>query len=114
MTLEERRGIPVARLFGEIDIANVPGLGDRLLIGVPSEAPGLVIDLTETEYLDSSGIKLLFQTAATLRARGQELRIAVAEGSFIAHVLTVTGLHRIVPLDPSLAEAVEALSPVAQ
>lgn len=110
LTLDEVRGVPVARVLGEVDITNAAGLDDRLLAALDSEASGLVLDLTETTYLDSSGVKVLLATSTGLKERQQELRIVVSEGSFVKRVLEVTGLDGMLAIDLTVDAAVDALS----
>lgn len=60
----ERRGeVVVARLTGELDIAGAARTGERIAEAVPTGAPGLVVDLMELEFIDSSGIAMLFGLA---------------------------------------------------
>ena len=63
--------------------------GFRLPVGrgFAGRAGALVLDLTETSYIDSSGIGLIFDTAARMRNRRQELRLVVEPSSFVGEVL---------------------------
>ena len=62
--------VPVARVAGEVDLANATRLRQELLALVTDEAVGLVVDVTEVPYADSAGIKVLFDVARDLRAGG--------------------------------------------
>lgn len=53
----------VARISGEVDISNVDLIRRQLTDSVPSTVRGLVVDVSETSYLDSSGVYLLFELA---------------------------------------------------
>ena len=99
----------VARLTGEIDLSNAAEVGDQLAGAVPNTALGLVIDLTGTAYLDSSGVHLLFDLGERLQRRQQQLRIVVPEGGPIRRVLRIVELDATVPVVQSVDEAVEQI-----
>jgi anti-sigma B factor antagonist len=105
---ETRDGTPVARIEGEIDMTNAQSIGDRLRGLVTNRNVALIVDLGPTTYLDSSGITLLFALFEELRRRQQELHVVVPEGSPIARVLEITGLHQLVPTHPTVEAALEA------
>jgi anti-sigma B factor antagonist len=101
--------VVVARVSGEIDLSNAADVGDQLRAGVPNTALGLVIDLTATTYLDSSGVHLVFDLAERLRTRQQQLRIVVPAGAPIRRVLRIVELGDTVPVLASVDEAVESV-----
>jgi anti-anti-sigma factor len=105
LTGEWHDGVPVAHLQGEIDASNAREIGDRLRALLTNRLERLVVDLSQTTYLDSTGINLLFTLGDELRGRQQSLRLVVGERSPIARMLTITGLDRAHPTFPTLADA---------
>jgi anti-anti-sigma factor len=101
--------VVVARISGEIDLSNAAQLGEELGARVPNSALGLVIDLTATDYLDSSGVHLVFDLAERLQTRQQQLRIVVPEGAPIRRVLRIVELDGAVPVRATVDEAVEQI-----
>jgi anti-anti-sigma factor len=106
------RTVPVCEIQGEIDASNVDVVFDRALACASPDAPGLVLDLTSTSYLDSAGIRILFELARRLRSHRQELRVAVADPSTVRRVLVLTALADVVALHPNALDAVAAFAPV--
>ncbi len=102
LTLDERDGVKVARISGEVDIANASTLESEIADGVSNAAHGLVIDLTDTEYFDSAGIRMLFELRKRLTGRRQSLRVVVPRESVIITALLVTEVDQIIPLDETL------------
>jgi anti-anti-sigma factor len=98
--------VVVARLGGEVDLSNATEVGDELTASVPNSALGLVLDLTATEYLDSSGVHLVFELAERLRRRQQALRVVVPAGAPIRRVLRIVELDDSVPVLATVADAV--------
>jgi anti-sigma B factor antagonist len=110
LSLETKGDVELARVAGEVDASNVDELSARLLAAVPNKARALVIDLSETSYIDSSGISLIFDAAARLKNRRQELRLVVTPRSFVDEVLAAVSMEQSVAIDPALDEALRALS----
>jgi anti-anti-sigma factor len=101
--------VALARVAGEVDASNVESLSRRLLDGISNKARALVLDLTETSYIDSSGISLIFDAAARLRNRRQTLRLVVTPQSFVSEVLSAVSMQDSVPVDDKVDEALRAV-----
>ena len=113
MTSLERLGfeplgdVVLARLGGQVDLSNAPSVQERLLGAVPNTASMLLLDLSEADYLDSSGVRLIFVLAERLQSRGQRLELVVPDRAAVKRVLTLTEVHRIVPIVDSVAAALQ-------
>ena len=103
----------VARITGEIDLSNASEVGEALSAAVPNTALGMVIDLTATSYLDSSGVHLLFELGERLGRRQQQLRVVVPEGGPIRRVLRIVELDETVPVLASVDDAVAQIRAAA-
>ncbi len=80
-------------LAGEIDLANVEDVANRLATEL--RAPKVTLDLREIRYLDSSGIRMLIDVAQLGDARRIDLELVVAPDSMVAKVLALSQLERI-------------------
>lgn len=109
LSLETQGDIELAHVAGEVDASNVGELSQQLLSSVSNEARALVLDLSETSYIDSSGISLIFDAAARLKNRRQELRLVVTPRSFVGEVLAAVSMEESVAIDPELADALRAI-----
>jgi anti-anti-sigma factor len=98
--------VVIARLTGEIDMSNAAEVGAQLTGAVANSALGLIVDLTATTYLDSSGVHLLFDLAERLRHRQQQLRVVVPEGAPIRRVLRIVEMGDAVPVVANVEVAV--------
>jgi anti-anti-sigma factor len=106
----ERRGdVQVARLAGEVDISNAKRLQSDIAAIVPNDAAGLVLDLSDTGYLDSAGIRMLFELHGRLSDRRQRLAAVVPEDSLIRGSLLVTEVDQALALRPTLDEAIASV-----
>jgi anti-sigma B factor antagonist len=90
----ESPGVLVIKVSGEVDLANVERLLDKVEAVVQS-APKLVIfDLAELEFIDSSGLALLVTIAND--AGQAQLRHPSA---IVQRVVNVTGLSGLLPTE---------------
>ena len=99
---------PVGAVAGEVDASNVGEVGVALRALVTNESSVLIVDLSPTTYLDSAGINLMFALGDELRSRQLTLRLVIAPQSPIERMLKITGLDRIHPSYPTVAEALSA------
>ena len=113
VAIEDDEGVLLARLSGEVDTANARDIGAKLTAAVPNSTLGVVLDLTATTYLDSSGIQFIFDLAERLGGRQQQFRVVVPEGAPVRRVLRIVELDATVPLDVAAGEAVAAIRAAA-
>jgi anti-anti-sigma factor len=99
----------VAHLEGEIDMSNADEIGTALSDQVPREARALVLDLREVGYVDSAGVRLIFNLRKRLDHRGKQLRLVVAPGAAIAEALRIAGVPQAIGAVESVDAAVNSL-----
>jgi anti-anti-sigma factor len=109
LSFESDGDVELARVAGEVDASNVDQLTADLLDAVSNDVRALVLDLTQTSYIDSSGISLIFDAAARLRNRRQDLRLVVPPKSFVGEVLSAVSMQESVPIDPAVSDALAAV-----
>jgi len=98
----------VARLRGDVDMAVTPELGEALLAAVEEHSAGcLVVDLGSVDYVDSSGIELLFRLHEALTADGHDLIVVAPPGSNAPRLLGLVAMSDIGDVRRSLAEALD-------
>jgi anti-anti-sigma factor len=108
LAIEDRDGVVVARITGELDIAAAPRAGDAISEAVPTTAPGLVVDFSGLEFIDSSGIAMLFALARRLTSRRQELRVVAPDGGPVSRVLDIVEFGKAAPVHGDLETALAA------
>ena len=106
--IEEREGgeVVVARLTGELDISGAETTGRRIAEAVASSARGVVVDMTDLEFIDSSGVSMLFGLARRVGSRRQELRVVAPAGKPVARVLDIVEFARAAPVHADVDSAV--------
>jgi len=98
------RGCTVLTLSGEIDIAAAEEIGPCLDRATDRSGARVVIDLSEVDFFDCSGLRLLYRARGRLLERGGELRL-VCTDPLTLRILKATGLARLTPVQPTLQAA---------
>ena len=106
---DDHDGSPVARIRGEVDMSNVGQLSTTLQNAVMQSAPGLVVDFSETQYLDSAGLHFIFDLGKRLRDRGQRLYLVVPSVSPVGAVLDIVRVDSLAPRCETLEQALELM-----
>lgn len=88
-------GERIVVVTGEIDLATA-GAFQRALNIAAEDRTQLTVDLAACDFLDSAGIKVLFDIAARLN-----LRLTVDPDSVIATMIGITGLAEVSTISPS-------------
>jgi anti-anti-sigma factor len=110
LATERRDDLVFAVIDGEIDPSNARNLGRELTDSVPNDALGVVLDMSAVDYLDSSGVQMVFELAERLDARQQRLAVVVPEGAPSRAVLDIVSVDAIAALVNTRDQAVQRLS----
>ena len=112
MRIEVRQegAVAIAKAAGEIDMANSSQFADEVLGKMADDSTALIVDLTELDYIDSAGVRSLFQIAAALKMRDQFLGLAVMEGSPLRSVLKVMQVEDVASICGTLEECLDLAS----
>lgn len=99
----------VAHLVGEIDMSNAADLGEAVIGATPGEANGVVLDLSNVDYVDSAGISAIHDMRTSLRARGQTLVLVIPARSAVHDTLRLSGAQRYGDAVEQLDDALRVL-----
>ena len=105
LTVQEREGVALASLAGEIDSTNADEIGEELRVRVSNRVLAVIVDLSEVTYVDSYGLALLFDLNRRLQTRQQRLRVVIPEGAQLRRVLEVVAFNGLAGVDASVADA---------
>ncbi len=106
-------GAVIATIIGEIDMSNVGEIELALTEYLPNSAKGLILDLSSVDYLDSSGIQLLFKLHASLRTRSQALVLVLPPGSIVADTFRLAGISLQIETAGDVRQGQELLASTA-
>ena len=101
----------VVRVAGEVDMSHEEELRGELRSAVAADSDGIVVDLSECEFIDSSGVRaLLLSREAQISDQGTEKLAVVASSEQILRILLVMGIDKVIPIRPTVEEAASAIS----
>ena len=102
----------MVKIAGELDISHEDEVRAELRRAVGEAGNGIVVDLTECEFIDSSGVRalLLGYEAQREEESNDSLLAVAADSEQILRILSVMGVDRVIPIRPTVEEAAAALS----
>ena len=103
-------GAHVVAVSGEVDIFTAPELKRVITAAIDSGARAIIVDLTETRFLDSTALGVLIGAVKRLRLVDGRMVIVNTEPS-TAKTFEITGLDQIFTIVPTRDEAVDAVDP---
>ena len=93
----------VVAVRGEVDLFTAPEFKQRVMAPIAAGVDLVVVDLTETTFIDSSSLGALIGANRRLKSRGGRLAVACGNETIIK-TFRVTGLDGVFTLVPT-AEA---------
>ena len=85
-------------LSGEIDLANVTAVEEEILAAVSGQLTAVSVDLTNLTYMDSVGIRMLFDLVSNLEKSHIALVLITPFGSPTRRMIKLSGLESFVTL----------------
>ena len=107
VTTDLRDGIAVIEANGEIDLQTADSLAGALRSQIAAGVGGIVLDLLEVPFMDSSGLKQLLAASNEMRER---FVVVLAPESTVRRLLELAELADRIPLRTGVDEAVAELA----
>ena len=104
------RDAPGVALHGEIDIAAGPALEEAIDAAIRESAGAFVIDLSDVDFLDSSGLHVLMRARSLLGREDRALAVVCPFGP-VRRVFELSGSSELFVLYGSREDAAAALVP---
>jgi anti-sigma B factor antagonist len=97
----------VLRLTGEVDLYTAPMLRERIRELAAGGAVHLIADLSQVDFLDSTGLGVLVGSLRRLREDGGSLALVITTPR-ILRIFQITGLTKALAAWPSVTDAITA------
>jgi anti-sigma B factor antagonist len=103
-------GHAVVALYGELDLADAPGLASHLITAVAACGPSIIVDLAGLAFIDSCGLGVLVRVLKWTRESGGDMALAAPQYQ-VCRILGLTGLIDVFPVYPSVRQAASGTRP---
>jgi anti-anti-sigma factor len=104
-TAGQRDGTTILKLVGPLTISTMFGFQNELRA---VKADVLIVDLSETPYVDSAGLGLIMNSHVSAQDHGRKLLLAGVNDRVKA-LFEMTKVHAVLKIFPSVAEAEASL-----
>lgn len=107
---EFEQGVRTISVRGELDLSTAPELEAPLDQALESDDGSVLIDLTQCEFIDSTGIALIVRAWQRLQGDdGGRSLVICSQNDQVRRVLEITGLELSIPVHTTRDEALAAL-----
>lgn len=106
ITEKSINNIQVIAISGRIDVMSANDL-EIFLNKVTGGNSRMIFDLSETEYISSSGLRVFLATLKMLKKKNGEMRLASLQ-PVIRNILDISGLSNIFSIHHNLKEAMDS------
>ena len=96
----------VVAVRGEIDLFTAPEFKQRVAAPIDAGRANVIVDLSETTFIDSSSLGVLIGAHRRLKLRGGSLTV-VCDNDAIVKTFRITGLDGVFTLVRSLDDALD-------
>jgi anti-anti-sigma factor len=104
LSIRDFDGQAVVALRGELNLADAPRLGSRLIAAVAACGPSVIVDLAGLEGIGYIGLSVLLRVRRWTRQSGGDLFLAAPQQP-VHRILEATGLIDVFAVYPSVKEA---------
>ena len=98
----------VIALAGEVDLYTAPEFKQQLLDVIGKGAKNVIVDFTNTTFIDSTTLGVLVGGVKRLRSNDGQLSLVCSDRN-ITKIFEITGLDRVFTIYPTREEAVDQL-----
>ncbi len=98
----------VIALSGEVDLYTAPELKQQLLEVIGNGAKDVIVDLSDTTFIDSTTLGVLVGGVKRLRPNGGQLTLVCSDRN-ITKIFEITGLDKVFPIHATRSEAVDTI-----
>jgi anti-sigma B factor antagonist len=106
-------GVRVVAIRGELDLGSAPGLEPALEEAVAAGDASVLIDLSDCEFIDSTGIALIVRAwqriDTTAEGNGAGRLVICSDNTQVRRVLEITGLEHSISIHETREQALQAL-----
>src|SRR5687767_8573222 len=99
----------VISLAGEVDLYTAPEFKQQLLEVISQGARNVVVDFSDTTFIDSTTLGVLVGGVKRLRSNDGQLALVCSDRN-ITKIFEITGLDRVFTIYPTRNEAVDGLN----
>jgi anti-sigma B factor antagonist len=103
----------VIALAGEVDLYTAPEFKQQLLDVIGQGARHVVVDFSDTTFIDSTALGVLVGGVKRLRTNGGQLSLVCSDRN-ITKIFEITGLDRVFTIHATRDEAVSTLTSASQ
>lgn len=106
--VDEKDGVVLLKLNGEVDVYTAPKLKGRLVDLVDQGKFKIIVDLEEVDFMDSSGLGVLVGGLKRVRSHDGAIALVCTQEN-ILKIFRITGLVKVFPIFENRDQAIQSI-----
>ena len=102
---EDRSKAVVVRVIGRMDAVSAPEFDQACAKIVSGGAKNIVVDLDQTDYISSAGLRSILAAGKTLKGQGGQLALCNLKG-MVKEIFEISGFLAVFKVYPTAEEAI--------
>ncbi len=94
----------VLRVTGDVDLHTASTLRERAVSVVEEGVPHIVLDLSQVDFVDSTGLSALISLLHVAQKANGSVRLAAVPDRLV-RMVNMTGISQLLPVHPTVADA---------
>lgn len=107
--ITEEQGVSVVNLIGNLDTNTSPPVEAKISNLLEQGTRKIVIDLAETAFVSSAGLRIFLATAKKISVNGGAVKLA-GPNAVVKEILDISGFSTILDVRLNRADAIAALN----
>jgi anti-anti-sigma factor len=95
VAVKDADGTVLVTLAGAVDLATVPQLESELVAAIGNQTSGLTLDLSDVDYLDSAGLRVLFRLTTRMAELRIPMEVVAPLGTISRRVIDLSGYSEV-------------------
>lgn len=105
----EEKGVLILSLQGNLDASQTLSFKKDLSLFLQKDSPRILLDCSQLEFVDSTGLGSLISVLRKVEAKGGKLGFAALSAE-VASIFEITRLHKLFQIFPNISSAVQSLA----
>jgi len=109
ITQQEAHGISIFKLSGRLDSNTSQGFEKKIFDSISNGSRNMIIEFKDLDYISSAGLRVILKATKALKREDGRIMLCDMQ-DYVKEVFEIAGFDSILPIVPTMDDAVKALN----
>ena len=105
---QNEQGISIFKLNGRLDSNTSQGLEKKIFDSISNGSRHMIIEFKDLDYISSAGLRVILKATKALKREDGKIMLCDMQ-DYVKEVFEIAGFDSILPIVPTMDDAVKAL-----